>query len=227
MIRLEGVSKSYKVPQGRHVILDDVTFTVPDRCRLGIFGANGVGKSALLRIIAGGEMPDSGRIVRDGRVSFPVGFTGTFHPLLSARENVSFLAHVYGMHRDEVVEWIESFAELGRYFDMPVGTYSSGMYARIAFATSFAFDFDVYLVDEVIEVGDARFRRKCAAAFEERMKTASLILVSQHVSTIRQFCNLAAVLHEGKLSDIVPVDEALGLYEHHLRLMSLPGVGDG
>jgi capsular polysaccharide transport system ATP-binding protein len=225
MIRLESVTKSYKVPRGRHVVLDQVSFTLPERCRLGIFGANGTGKSALLRIIAGGEMPDSGRIVREGRVSFPVGFTGTFHPLLSARENVSFLARVYGMAPEEVVEWIESFAELGRYFDMPVGTYSSGMYARIAFATSFAFDFDVYLVDEVIEVGDARFRAKCAAAFEERMKTASLILVSQHVSTIRQFCNLAAVLHEGKLSRFVPIDDALGMYEQHLRLTSLAGSG--
>jgi capsular polysaccharide transport system ATP-binding protein len=223
MIRLEEVCKSYKVPDGRHTILDRVSFTLPEHCRLGIFGVNGAGKSALLRIIAGGEMADSGRIVREGRVSFPIGFTGTFHPLLSARENVSFLAQVYGMESEEVSEWIEAFAELGSYFDMPVGTYSSGMYARIAFAVSFAFDFDVYLVDEVIEVGDSVFRRKCAAAFEERMKTASLILVSQHVSTVRQFCDVAAVLHRGKLSDIVPIDEALDIYERHLQLASVAG----
>lgn len=217
MIRLERVSKSYVVPGGRHVILDDVSFELPPLSRIGIFGVNGAGKSALLRLIAGSEMPDRGRIVREGRISFPVGFTGTFHPLLSARENVSFLARVYGMNHGEVSAWIEDFAELGRYFDMPVGTYSSGMFARIAVATSFAFDFDLYLVDEVIEVGDVTFRKKCAAAFGERMHSASLILVSQHVDTIRQYCNLGAVLHRGKLSDFTTIDEALETYERSLR----------
>lgn len=217
MIRLERVSKSYGVPGGRHVILDDVSFELPPLSRIGIFGVNGAGKSALLRLIAGSEMPDRGRIVREGRVSFPVGFTGTFHPLLSARENVSFLARVYGMNHGEVSAWIEDFAELGRYFDMPVGTYSSGMFARIAVATSFAFDFDLYLVDEVIEVGDVTFRKKCAAAFGERMHSASLILVSQHVDTIRQYCNLGTVLHQGKLSDFTTIDEALETYERSLR----------
>lgn len=217
MIRLEGVTKSYNVPGGRHVVLDDVTFVLPPLCRIGIFGANGAGKSALLRLIAGSEMPDSGRIVREGRVSFPVGFTGTFHPLLSARENVSFLARVYGMDHREINDWIEAFAELDRYFDMPVGTYSSGMFARIAVATSFAFDFDLYLVDEVIEVGDAGFRKKCAAAFKERMKSASLILVSQHVDTIREYCDQGAVLHGGKLSEFTTIDEALENYERSLK----------
>ena len=174
---------------------------------------------ALLRLMAGSEMPDAGRIIREGRVSFPVGFTGTFHPLASARDNISFLARVYGMDRREVSAWIEDFCELGRYFDMPVGTYSSGMFARIAVATSFAFDFDLYLVDEVIEVGDAGFRRKCAAAFQERLKSASLVLVSQHVDTIRQYCDLGAVLHQGKLSAFTTVDEALERYEHSLETM--------
>lgn len=217
MIRFEEVTKSYRVRGGRHTILDDVTFVLPPRCRIGILGANGAGKSALLRLIAGGEMPDSGRIVREGRVSFPVGFTGTFHALLTARENVGFLARIYGMNAAEVSGWIEEFAELGPYFDMPVGTYSSGMHARIAFATSFAFDFDVYLVDEVIETGDARFRRKCAAAFDERMKSASLVLVSHHIETIRQYCDVAAVLHQGKLSAYPTIDEALDTYELNLK----------
>ena len=220
MIRLEGVSKSYRVRDGRHTILDDVTFVLPPRCRVGILGSNGAGKSALLRLIAGGEMPDSGHIVREGRVSFPVGFTGTFHPLLTARENVLFLARIYGMDAAEVGGWIEEFAELGPYFDMPVGTYSSGMFARIAFATSFAFDFDVYLVDEVIETGDARFRRKCAAAFDERMKSASLVLVSHHIETIRQYCDVAAVLHRGRLNAFPTIDEALDTYEMSLRQMN-------
>jgi capsular polysaccharide transport system ATP-binding protein len=224
VIRFEGVSKSYFVRGGRHTILDDVTFALPPRCRIGILGVNGAGKSALLRLIAGGEMPDSGTIVREGRVSFPVGFTGTFNSLLSARENVAFLARIYGMDAREVIAWVEDFAELGKYFDMPVATYSSGMHARIAFATSFAFDFDVYLVDEVIETGDARFRRKCAAAFDERMKSASLVLVTHHVHTIRQYCDTAAVLHRGKFLAFPSIDEALDHYEARLHELSFQHV---
>jgi capsular polysaccharide transport system ATP-binding protein len=220
VIRFERVSKHYQLRNGRHTVLDDVSFVLPDRARLGILGVNGSGKSLLLRLMAGGEAPDAGRIVRDGRVSFPVGFTGTFHTMLSARENVSFLCQLYGMDEDEVGAWIEDFAEIGHYFDMPVGTYSSGMFARIAFATSFAFDFDLYLVDEVIETGDVGFRRKCAAVFAERLKTASLVLVSQHATTIRQYCDAAAVLHDGKLHPFSALDDAFDFYEESLEARS-------
>jgi capsular polysaccharide transport system ATP-binding protein len=217
LIRFEGVSKGYLARGSWHVVLDDVTFTVPPQSRIGILGANGSGKSSLLRLAAGGEEPDRGRIVREGRISFPVGFTGTFHYQLSGRENVAFLARLYGMDVDEVTGWIEHFVELGRYFDMPVGAYSSGMYARVALAASFAFDFDVYLVDEAIETGDAGFRRKCAAAFEERMQTASLLLVSHNVHTIRQYCQTGAVIHRGKVIGFPTIDEALHYYEMTLR----------
>ena len=217
MIRFEGVSKAYAARGGRRVILDDAWLAIPARARVGVLGANGAGKSTLLRLIAGSEMPDAGRIARGGRVSFPVGFTGTFHPLRSARENVAFLARVYGMDVGEVAGWIEDFAELGHYFDMPVGTYSSGMFARMAFATSFAFDFDVYLVDEAIEVGDARFRTKCAAAFDERMKTASLVLVSHNAHTIREYCDVGVLMHGGRLEAFPTVDAAFDAYEQILR----------
>ncbi len=218
MIRLERVSKSYAVPGGRHVILDDVSFELPPLSRVGIFGVNVRGQ---VRPAA----PDRGQ--RDARPRphrargahfVPVGFTGTFHPHLSPARTWPSSPRVYGMNHDEVSAWIEEFAELDRYFDMPVGTYSSGMFARIAVATSFAFDFDLYLVDEVIEVGDASFRRKCAPPPSgSGMHSASLILVSQHVETIRQYCNLGAVLHRGKLSDFTTIDEALETYERSLR----------
>lgn len=221
MIRFDSVSKRYRVRDGWHTILDDVSFALPSHCRLGIFGANGSGKSALLRLMAGAEAPDQGRIVRECRVSFPVGFTGSFHPLLTARENVSFLAEVHGMDEREVSIWIEEFAELGAYYDMPIGTYSSGMFARIAFATSLAFDFDLYLVDEVIETGDAAFRRKCATVFDERLTSASLVLVSHRVETIRRYCNTAAVLHDGKLYPFSTLEDALDFYEASLELPEL------
>jgi capsular polysaccharide transport system ATP-binding protein len=217
LIRFESVSKSYRTKSGRRVVLDDVSTVFPEGSRVGVLGLNGAGKSTLLRLISGGEEPDRGRIIKAGRVSFPLGFTGTFEPRHSARENVRFLAKIYDMDIHEVIDWIEEFAELGHYFDMPVGTYSSGMYSRIAFATSFAFDFDIYLVDEAIETGDERFRKKCAYAFSERLKTASLILVSQNMHTIRQYCDTGAVLHGGALTSFATIDEAEIAYEEVLR----------
>jgi capsular polysaccharide transport system ATP-binding protein len=218
VVRFERVVKTYKLKVGgRKTVLDDVSVVFPAGRRVGILGMNGAGKSTLLRLIAGGELPDSGRIVRSGRVSFPVGFTGTFDPRSSARENLKFLAHVYGMDAKEISGWVEDFSELGEYFDMPIGTYSSGMFARVAAGTSFAFEFDVYLVDEAIEVGDARFRAKCSAAFAERLKRASLILVSQNIHTIRQYCETAAVIHDGHLRMYNDLDEALEIYEEILR----------
>jgi capsular polysaccharide transport system ATP-binding protein len=217
MIALQNVSKSYRVRQRRHVVLDNITATFGERVRIGILGGNGAGKSTLLRLISGSETPSSGRIFRGGRVSFPLGFTGTFHPLYSARENIRFLCAVYGMDHADTAGWIEEFVELGDFFDMPVSTYSSGMAARLAFGTSFAFDFDTYLVDESIEVGDARFRRKCAEIFSKRLETASLILVSQNAYTMREYCRQGAVLHNGKLSFHQGIDEALDAYEDLLR----------
>lgn len=217
MIELRNVTKAYKLEKRRHLVLDDVSVTFPQNCRIGILGGNGAGKSTLLRLIAGGEEATSGKILRKGRISFPMGFTGTFHPLYSARENVRFLCDIYGMDHDEVVGWIEDFVELGDYFDMPVNTFSSGMGAKMAFGVSFAFDFDTYLVDEAIEVGDARFRRKCAAVFRERLQSASLILVSQHAHTMREYCREGAVLHKGKLTMFPDMDSALEYHEQTLR----------
>lgn len=217
MIRFENVSKGYKLKSGRKIILDQCSIELPARARIGVLGINGAGKSTLLRMLSGGEPPDAGRIVREGRVSFPVGFTGTFHPMHTARENINFLAHVYGMDSREVSDWVEDFSELGNYFDMPVGTYSSGMYARIAFATSFAFDFDVYLVDEAIETGDAQFRKKCARAFDERLKSSSLILVSHNMNTIREYCDQYALLCDGKILLFSSIEDTLQQYDTILK----------
>jgi len=218
VIELDGVVKSYRLKAGKRTVLDHVSATFPFGMRIGILGMNGAGKSTLLRLLAGSEEPDRGRIVRGGRISFPIGFTGTFNPFYSARENVKFLAYIYDMDEAEVIDWVEDFAEIGAYFDMPVSTYSSGMFARVAFATSFAFDFDVYLVDEAIEVGDAHFRKKCWDAFSERIETASLILVSHNPHTMRQYCTTGAVLHGGQLVIYPEIDEAIEVYEQVLRL---------
>jgi capsular polysaccharide transport system ATP-binding protein len=200
MIALNTVSKSYRTKEGgRQTVLDAVSAEFPDGYNIGVLGANGAGKSTLIRLLAGSERPDRGRIRRDGRVSFPLGYGGTFHGALSGRENVGFIARVYGAKLRQTIDYVVDFAELGRYFDMPVNTYSAGMRARLAFGTSLAIDFDTYLIDEVTEVGDVRFRRKCALAFRERMRRSDIIIVTHNTRTIRQYCDRGAILSGGEL----------------------------
>src|SRR5580693_4261248 len=188
MIALDQVTKSYRTAQGRRVVLDNASAEFPTGCNIGILGANGAGKSTLIRLLTGSEQPDRGRIRRDGRVSFPLGYGGTFHGSLSGRENVAFLARIYGADLRETIGYVADFAELGAYFDMPVNTYSAGMRARLAFGACLAIDFDIYLIDEVTETGDERFRRKCALAFRERIQRSDIILVTHNSRTIRQYC---------------------------------------
>jgi capsular polysaccharide transport system ATP-binding protein len=185
VIALDGVAKAYATTAGRKIVLDDATVVFAPGHNFGILGANGVGKSTLIRLLAGSELPDSGTIRRTARVSFPLGFGGTFHGALCGRENVAFIARVYGAGLAPTVRFVEEFAELGEYFDMPVNTYSAGMRARLAFGTCLAIDFDVYLIDEVTEIGDERFRRRCAIAFRERMLRSDIILATHNSHTIR------------------------------------------
>ena len=213
MITLDAVSKAYRTNDGgRRVVLDAVSAILPDGCNIGVLGANGAGKSTLIRLLAGSEMPDRGRVRRDGRVSFPLGYGGTFHGALSGRENVGFITRVYGASLDRAVRYVADFAELGAYFDMPVNTYSAGMRARLAFGTSLAIDFDTYLIDEVTEVGDERFRRKCAMAFRERLQRSDIILVTHNSRTIRQYCDRCAILAGGELRLYDDVAGALDAY---------------
>jgi len=212
MITFDSVSKSYATPAGRKTVLRDATFAVPAGHNLGILGANGSGKSTLMRLFAGSEMPDRGSIRRHARVSFPLGFDGTFHGALSGRENVAFIARIYGASVRQTIGFVVDFAELGDYFAMPVNTYSSGMRARLAFGTCLAIDFDVYLIDEVTEVGDDAFRAKCAAAFRERMRRSDIILATHSRQTIRQYCDRAAVLADGRLRLYDDLDSAFGDY---------------
>ncbi len=172
MIELRKVTKVYKTKVGRNVVLDDISLTIPPRRGLGIIGRNGAGKSTLLRIIGGAEQPTAGDVIRRGRVSWPLGFAGGFNGSLTGEENCRFVARIYGLQYDYVVEKTRSFAEIGDYFFMPVRTYSSGMRARVAFGLSMAIDFDMYLVDEITAVGDKLFRKKCRAAFDERRERA-------------------------------------------------------
>ena len=216
MIRLENVSKSYRAGDTRKVILRDVTLDFPRGRSVGLLGRNGAGKSTLLRMIGGGVEPDRGRILRAARVSWPLGFSGGFHGSLTGAQNVRFIARIYGVDTDDLLERVEDFAEIGPFMAMPVATYSSGMRARLAFGVSMAIDFDVYLIDEITAVGDASFRRKCAEAFTAKLSKADVFMVSHAPATIREYCDAGVVLENGALRYFDDVEEALKLHERNM-----------
>ena len=217
MIELRHVTKTYRALGRRRVVLDDVSAIFPDGRAVAVFGANGQGKSTLIRLLAGTEAPDSGRVLHTGRTSFPLGFSGTFNALLSGRENIRFLARLHGADTTTTLGFVEDFAELGAYWRMPVGTYSSGMLARLAFGACIALEFDTYLVDEVISVGDARFRARCLDAFAARTGHAALVLVSHDLAIARAFCDSGAVLAGAGLRMFDEIEDAIALHETLVR----------
>jgi len=212
MIVMDGVSKSYRTDSGYRVVLDEVSVSLPTDRHIGVLGRNGAGKSTLLRMISGEELPDAGDIQRSVRVSWPLGFTGGFHQALTARENLRFIARIYDADIEEVTRFVEDFAELGDYFDMPVRTLSAGMRARLAFGLSLAMRFDFYLVDELVSVGDHWFRAKAQQEFERLRAEAGLLLVSHSPTTIRRFCDTGLVLRNGKITVFEALEDAIDYY---------------
>lgn len=216
MIELRHVTKIYRTTLGTNVVLDDICTRFPPTESIGILGRNGAGKSTLLRIIGGAEMPTSGEVIRRGRVSWPIGFGGGFNGSLTGEENCRFVARIYDEDVDYVVDYTRDFAEIGDYFFMPMRTYSSGMRARLAFGLSMAIDFDAYLVDEVTAVGDAAFRAKCAEAFAERQRRATLIMVSHDMNTILEYCRRCCLMNRGVLTMYDSVEDAVDAYDREL-----------
>lgn len=209
MIRFADVSKSYPTRTGRRPILRGVSFALDRGDAIGICGHNGAGKSTLLRLIAGVEQPSSGRIHRQGTVSWPIGYASAFQSSLTGADNVRFIARIYGKPIAETLAFVDDFAELGSYLGMPIRTYSAGMIARLAFAASLAVEFDCYLVDEVTAAGDARFRARCHDALMARKACGTLVMVSHDPYTLREYCNRGAVLDQGQLQLCDTIDEAI------------------
>lgn len=195
MIKIENLTKSYRTPTGRHYVFKDLNIEIPSGKSVAFIGRNGAGKSTLLRMIGGIDRPDSGKIITNKTISWPVGLPGGFQGSLTGRENVKFVARLYAKQEElkEKIEFVEEFAELGKYFDMPIKTYSSGMRSRLGFGLSMAFKFDYYIVDEVTAVGDARFKEKCAQLFKERHKESSFLMVSHSLNSLKEFCDVAIV----------------------------------
>lgn len=219
MIIVENVHKRYQTDHGPGKwILQGVSFTIPPKLNVGLIGANGAGKSTLLRIIGGVDQPNKGRVERQCRVSWPMGYGGGLQGSLTGRQNAKFVCRIHG-HEDDIadrVAYIQDFAEIGESFDEPVKTYSSGMKSRLQFALSLAFDFDVYISDEVTAAGDAAFRKKAADAFKELADRASLIMVSHGEGTLKQFCTAGVWIHDGKAHWFDRIDDALKAYKDSL-----------
>ena len=218
MIALRNVSKAYRAGGETRVLMRDVTLTLPRGRSVGLLGRNGAGKSTLLRMIGGSILPDRGEILRTVRVSWPLGFGSGFHPQLTGAQNARFVARIYGVDTDAMLESVADFAELGPFLRMPVSTYSSGMKARLAFGVSMAVDFDVYLVDEITAVGDEAFRRKCHAAFRAKSATADIVMVSHVPATIREYCDCGVVMEDGQLRFFDDVEEALAIHHANMSL---------
>ncbi|MCK8784596.1 ABC transporter ATP-binding protein [Roseomonas sp. NAR14] len=211
-VELEGVGKTYRVHGRDRTVLSDVNARFLRGQAVGILGRNGAGKSTLTRVITGVEHPTRGRVRRHLSVSWPLGFSGAVQASLTGADNTRFIARIYGAPVERTLGLVEEFAELKEYFRLPVKTYSSGMMARLSFALSLAVDFDCYVVDEVIAVGDARFVERCRNALLERRQRSTLLMVSHQVETIRAYCDSGAVLHDGTLTVHEDLEEAIAHY---------------
>lgn len=216
MIRLDRVTKLFERKGEIHYVARDVSFTIPRGDSIGLLGRNGAGKSTLLRLIAGTIKPSSGRIVRLANVSFPLGFQGSFNGSLTGEQNVRFVARIYGQDTDTLVDYVSDFAELGKAYYMPVKTYSSGMRARLAFGVSMGIDFHYYLVDEITAVGDANFKKKCKSVFEQKLKSADIIMVSHSNASLKEYCTTGIVLEDGALTYFPNIDDAIECHNENM-----------
>lgn len=217
MIALRDVTKRYPTRDGQVTVLDKVSLTVARGEKVGILGRNGAGKSTMIRLISGAEAPTSGLVHREMSVSWPLAFGGAFQGTLTGLDNLRFICRVYGTSTEDKIAGVQEFSELGRYLYEPVKNYSAGMRARLAFAISMAVEFDCFLIDEIVAVGDARFAEKCQHELFEKRSDRAMIIVSHQVAYVRDHCNRAAVLDGGKLETYNDVEEALAVYAKQLE----------
>jgi capsular polysaccharide transport system ATP-binding protein len=218
MIEFQEVSKSFWTGTQRKVILDRASFRVELGHSIGILAPNGTGKTTIINMMAGLEKPDEGEIIRTSRISFPLGFMGGVVPKHTARENARYIAKLYSLDPDYIEAFCRYLCGLEEYFDMPVGTYSQGMKARFTFALMLALEFDIYLIDEGMPATtDVEFNRKAGSILKDRLKKATVIVVSHQAETLEKFCRSAAVLSRGKLVMFDTLEEAKRLYDYETQ----------
>lgn len=212
MIAIQDVTKIYETRNGKRTVLNGINLTVSKGEKIGILGRNGAGKSTLIRLVSGAELPSYGQIKRDMTISWPLAFGGAFQGSLTGLDNLRFICRVYDADFDAAVPYVQEFSELGAYLREPVKKYSSGMRARLAFAISLAVDFDCFLIDEIVAVGDSRFHQKCHAELFEKRVDRAMIIVSHDAGYILEHCDRAAVLVAGRLHEFSDVREAFAFY---------------
>lgn len=220
MIIVDNLHKRYRTPIGvGNWVLKGVSFTIPHKTKVGIIGANGAGKSTLLRILGGVDQPNKGRVERNCRMSWPMGYGGGLQGSLTGRQNARFVCRLHGHEYDikERVAFIEGFAEIGEAFDEPVRNYSSGMRSRLNFAMSLAFDFDVYISDEVTAAGDARMKQKTVDAFKQIANHSGLLMAAHSESTLKQFCQSGILLKDGQAYWFDEIGDALYAYNDTIK----------
>jgi capsular polysaccharide transport system ATP-binding protein len=211
-IVIDNIVKEYETTIGLRRILDGISFTVQPGEKFAVLGRNGTGKSTLVKIIGGVELPTAGRIHRGMSLSWPLALSGGFEPTMSGFDNIRFIARIYNKPIEDTVAFIDDFAELGRQLYLPVRTYSAGMRARLSFALTLAIDFDCFLIDEVISVGDHRFHSKCHDALFVKRKHCAMILVSHDSNIIKEYCSKALVLKAGRGRVFDDLEFALNIY---------------
>lgn len=222
MIELRQVSKGYRLRGVRKQVFEGLTFTFPRERNVAIIGPNGIGKSTLMRLIAGSEQPDSGRIIRRASISWPLGFAGGFNGSMTGLENIRFVARIYGADTEAVIDYVRDFSELGPSLRLPVRSYSSGMKARLAFGMSMAVDFDCYLIDELTAVGDARFKKKSQMVFREKLPRARVIMISHSMGQIRDFCDSGLLLTRQGARYFDDVEALIAQYQALVRREDTP-----
>jgi capsular polysaccharide transport system ATP-binding protein len=212
MLTLENVSKTYETRRGPYQVLKDVSFSLRRGQNIGILGRNGAGKSTMIRLISGAERPTTGKIRRGMRISWPLAFSGAFQGNLTGIDNLKFIARIYDIDYRPILPFVEEFTELGEFLREPVMHYSHGMMTRLAFALSMAIEFDCFLIDEAMVVGDIRFHERCYYELFQKRKDRAFILVSHNADIIKMHCTNAVVLHEGRLRTFDEVDDAYKFY---------------
>lgn len=216
MIRVENLTKSFRLKGHRKYVARNLNAVFPDKGAVGLLGRNGAGKSTFLKVLAGTMRADSGRIISDGEISWQIGFAGSFHPELSGAQNVRFVARAYGVDTAELLDYVADFSDLGLSFYEPFRTYSSGMRSRLAFGLSMGIPFSYYLIDEVTSVGDAAFRSKCTRVLNDRLENAGAIVVSHSTTVLKDLCQSGAVLEDGDMNWYKNIDDAIA--EHNTRM---------
>lgn len=221
MIEVKNLTKSYFYKGQRHFVFKNLNFRIEKGQSVALLGRNGAGKSTLLQILGGIDQPDTGVIKYDCTISWPVGLVGGFQGSLTARENITFVSKIYNKNTpsfiQEKIKMVENFAEIGEYFDRPFKTYSSGMRSRITFGLSMAFDFDVYLIDEVTSAGDERFRKKSRETLERKHKKSDFIMVDHNLWGLKFHCDKAMLLHKGELLQFDDLEEGIAMHKKFLE----------